>query len=254
MLCGVSRLSPRSLVATVTFFVTAVLTARIFPAPVGEASAISISNPTKTQLSLLGGAVVLALLAKDAVSALVPKVMKKCRANENCPENVAPESEVETAISTIPYFSAGLTFAVGLSMSGMVNPLKVLGFLRIPPPLESFDPSLAMVMLSAVVPNGIQWYLLRRDNKLKPNLAWEKWQVPNRKEIDWRLVLGAFVFGAGWGLGGVCPGPGLETAGQLATAAFNGADVSAAAKGWAAYFVNLLLGMAAVRGLDKVLA
>jgi hypothetical protein len=58
----------------------------------------------------------------------------------------------------------------------------------------------------------------------------------------------------GWGTAGVCPGPAIETGGSLLVAAFQGADVSRAATGWAAYAVNMLLGMGAVRVLDKVIA
>jgi uncharacterized membrane protein YedE/YeeE len=254
MLCGVSRLSPRSLVATATFFLSAVLTARLFPAPLAELAANVATYPSKNHLAWLGGAVVLAVLARDAITALLPKLMKKCRAVPACPESAPPACEAENAVSAIPYYISGLTFAVGLSMSGMINPLKVLGFLRLPPPLDSFDPSLAMVVLGGIIPNAIHWAALRANQQLKPQLAWEKWQVPVRSEIDWRLLSGSALFGVGWGLAGVCPGPAVETLGQLATAAFNGADVSAAGKGWAVYFANLLIGMAAVRGLDKVLA
>jgi uncharacterized membrane protein YedE/YeeE len=259
MLCGVSRLSPRSLLATATFFLTAVLTARFFPAPLHESASVSAAYtptyPSKASLAVLGGTVVLAALARQAIAALVPRAMKYLRsrsADEPQTEAVAPPSTAaEHALASVPYFTSGLTFSLGLAASGMIDPLKVLGFLRLPPPAESFDPSLAMVVLGGLIPNAIHWVLASRNPK--PHLAWEKWQVPSRTDFDWRLVTGAAAFGAGWGLAGVCPGPAIETAGSLVAAAVQGVDVSVAAQGWAAYFANLLLGMGAVRVLEAAL-
>lgn len=253
-LCGVSRLSPRSLIATCTFFITAVLTAKIFPAPISDTlPAYTATYPSKDSLTWLGGAVAVAVIARLAIKTLTPKIFAACRDKET-PENVGPVSATEETVALLPYLAAGLTFAVGLSMSGMINPLKVTGFLRMPPPLDTFDPSLAMVVAGGVIPNAIHWFNLQRKQKLAPSFNWEKWQVPTRKDIDWRLIVGSFAFGAGWGLCGVCPGPAICAGGQMAYSALNGVDVTDAATGWAAYFANLLLGMVAVRGLDSILA
>lgn len=109
---------------------------------------------------------------------------------------------------------AGLLFGAGLVISGMANPAKVLAFLSIGP---GWDPSLAFVMgggLIITVP-GFAW-LRRKD---KPLYA-ERFVKPPLNPIDRRLVVGALLFGAGWGLAGYCPGPAIVSAALLQGAAF----------------------------------
>lgn len=164
-----------------------------------------------------------------------------------------------TALQLTPYLLTGITFSLGLILSGMVSPLKVIGFLRFPPPMAGFDPSLALVFLGGVVPNAIHW----RGVVPVPKLPWEKWRVPSRTDIDWRLVLGSLLFGLGWGLAGVCPGPAVVAGGQLswnllASVGAKGPDAvfgvdGAALLGWAAFADLLVLGMAAAKGLDKLI-
>ena len=95
----------------------------------------------------------------------------------------------------ISAFGAGLLFGVGLWLSGMANPDKVLGFLDV---AGNWDPSLLLVMGGAVAVTAIAFRPLL---KIKP--------LSFRKEIDAPLVLGAAIFGIGWGIGGYCPGPAL---------------------------------------------
>lgn len=100
-------------------------------------------------------------------------------------------------------FASGALFAAGLGISGMTLPQKVIGFLDI---TGSWDPSLAFVMIGAIGLNLILFrFILRRVGPVFGNV----FQLPTRKDIDPRLVAGAALFGAGWGLGGYCPGPGL---------------------------------------------
>ncbi len=103
-------------------------------------------------------------------------------------------------------FLAGLILGGGLVISGMTNPAKVLGFLDI---FGRWDPSLAFVMIAAV---GVHFLLLRRILALPKPLFEGVFQRPLRAEIDAPLVVGAALFGVGWGLGGVCPGPGIVDA------------------------------------------
>lgn len=101
-------------------------------------------------------------------------------------------------------FIVGVIFAIGLLFSGMTRRTKVLGFLTLN---KDWDPSLMFVMGGAVLGNLITFsYTLKV--KGKPILA-EKFEISKNTSIDTKLVLGAFLFGCGWGLGGVCPGPAI---------------------------------------------
>lgn len=103
--------------------------------------------------------------------------------------------------------AAGALFGVGLLVAGMTDPAKVLGFLDV---TGKWDASLAFVMVGAI---GVHLALLRRIVKLPNPLFDARFHLPSRRDIDVRLVLGAAVFGIGWGLGGVCPGPSFVLAG-----------------------------------------
>ena len=100
---------------------------------------------------------------------------------------------------------AGALFGSGLAISGMTNPARVLGFLDI---AGAWDPSLAFVMAGAVFTFGLGMLLLRSRRR---GHGWFGTQLPvrDRDPIDRRLVFGALVFGAGWGLAGFCPGPAI---------------------------------------------
>jgi hypothetical protein len=100
-------------------------------------------------------------------------------------------------------FGAGSLVAVGLAISGMTKPSKVVGFLDVAGP---WDPSLVLVMAAAVAVTFVAYRLILR--RASPIFDM-KFHLPTRKDIDRRLVLGAALFGVGWGLGGFCPGPGL---------------------------------------------
>ena len=100
-------------------------------------------------------------------------------------------------------FFCGVAFAIGLSVGGMTQASKVHDFLDV---TGAWDPSLAFVMGGAVLVHFVtlRWVLKRPSPLLVTDFV-----LPTRKDLDWKLLLGSAVFGAGWGLGGVCPGPGL---------------------------------------------
>jgi uncharacterized protein len=100
-------------------------------------------------------------------------------------------------------FIGGLVFGLGLLISGMANPAKVLGFLDI---FGAWDPSLIVVMAAALVVTFVGYRLARRNGK---PLLDDAHQWPVASAIDGKLILGAVLFGAGWGLIGLCPGPAL---------------------------------------------
>ncbi len=98
---------------------------------------------------------------------------------------------------------AGLLFGAGMVVSDMINPARVLAFLDV---TGAWDYSLALVMAAALVPSVIAWQLRKR--MTKPLFALN-FQVPTRRDLDWRLLTGAVLFGIGWGLVGFCPGPAI---------------------------------------------
>jgi uncharacterized protein len=104
-------------------------------------------------------------------------------------------------------FVAGLVFGVGLIVSGMTNPAKILGFLDI---TGKWDPSLGLVMAGAVAVSGVAFALARRRTVSALGLPM---QLPTARTIDVRLVGGSLLFGVGWGLAGFCPGPAIVTLG-----------------------------------------
>jgi hypothetical protein len=95
----------------------------------------------------------------------------------------------------------GLIFGTGLVVSGMVKRTKIMAFLAVTD--SNWDPSLAFVMIGAVTFNFISFRILS-----KPILA-DGFDLPKLTTIDWKLVLGAALFGVGWGVGGLCPGPAI---------------------------------------------
>lgn len=100
---------------------------------------------------------------------------------------------------------AGLVFGIGLIVSGMTNPAKVLGFLDL---AGLWDPSLALVMGGAIAVGVVAFQIARRRSK---SLLGEPMRLPASTRIDRRLLLGGLAFGAGWGLAGFCPGPALAS-------------------------------------------
>ncbi len=105
-------------------------------------------------------------------------------------------------------FIVGAVFAVGLAISGMTQPQKIIGFLN---PFE-WDPSLLYVMVGAIGVHAVLYPLVRK--RASPLLD-TKWHVPTRRDITARLIIGSGLFGIGWGLGGYCPGPVLTSIATL---------------------------------------
>lgn len=106
-------------------------------------------------------------------------------------------------------FIFGGLFAIGLMFSGMSNPEKVLNFLDI---FGSWDASLAFVMMGAIAVAFIPFQILSKQ-KAPKTVFKEPIELPKNTQIDTRLVLGSVIFGIGWGLAGICPGPSLTLIG-----------------------------------------
>ena len=111
--------------------------------------------------------------------------------------------------STLSALTAGLIFGVGLIVSEMANPKRVQGFLDIS---GYWDPTLAFVMGGALLVTGVGYKILF--SRKKP-LFEASFSVPTNRVIDAKLVIGAVLFGVGWGLSGLCPGPAIVSASTL---------------------------------------
>lgn len=138
-------------------------------------------------------------------------------------------------LSLAAVFTAGVVFAVGLGVSGMTDPGKVIGFLNL---AGEWDPSLALVLGAAIGVHAVAYRWIVRQPS--PVFA-TRFQIPTRRDLTPRLVVGATLFGFGWALAGYCPGPGI---------------VSLAGRGPSAvvFVAAMLLGMGAYRVVDGQLA
>jgi uncharacterized membrane protein YedE/YeeE len=103
---------------------------------------------------------------------------------------------------------AGLVFGLGLIVSGMANPAKVLGFLDL---AGAWDPSLGFVMAGAIAVGMVAFFVARRR---MVSFIGAEMRLPTSRHIDHRLVGGSVLFGIGWGVAGFCPGPGLVSLGM----------------------------------------
>jgi len=100
---------------------------------------------------------------------------------------------------------SGIIFGVGLTVSQMIDPAKVLGFLNI---FGAWDPSLAFVMIGALIVSSPFFHLFKNNDK--PVFA-DSFSYSNNKELNKKLIIGSSLFGAGWGLAGLCPGPAIAS-------------------------------------------
>ncbi len=110
-------------------------------------------------------------------------------------------------------FGFGLLFGLGLLLSGMTDPARVLGFLDV---AGAWNPALALVMGGAVAVALLAFTLAKRRQN---SLLGQPISLPTKRHIDVRLLGGAAIFGLGWGLSGICPGPGLVLLGHAAPGA-----------------------------------
>ena len=127
---------------------------------------------------------------------------------------------------------AGLVFGLGLIVSGMANPAKILGFLDLS---GSWDPSLAFVMAGAI---AVGLFAFAIAGKRTVSILGADMKLPTARHIDRRLVGGSLLFGIGWGVAGFCPGPGLVALGMGEAKA-------------AVFVAAMLAGMALFEGLER---
>jgi hypothetical protein len=112
-------------------------------------------------------------------------------------------------------FFAGFIFALGLGIAGMTRPTKVIGFLDV---ASGWDPTLLFVMVGAIAVYAPLYRLILKRRKVP--LFEPRFTVPETRDVDRKLVLGAALFGIGWGLGGYCPGPAVTALARGSTEVF----------------------------------
>lgn len=113
-------------------------------------------------------------------------------------------------------FISGIIFALGLGISGMTQPQKIVGFLDI---FGNWDPALAFVMIGAIAVHSLAYLTLKPE---KGPLLKATYSIPQKSKITKSLIVGSLLFGVGWGLSGFCPGPGVVSlfSGNLASLNF----------------------------------
>jgi uncharacterized membrane protein YedE/YeeE len=128
----------------------------------------------------------------------------------------------------------GFIFALGLGLSGMTQPQKVIGFLDL---FGNWDPSLIFVMIGAIFVHFVTYRFIK--NRNSPLLS-PHWHVPTKRDITPALTIGSFIFGVGWALGGYCPGPAVTS-----LASFDSKPM--------VFVISMLIGMYLFKFLDKKL-
>jgi uncharacterized protein len=188
MLCGISRLSLRSIVASATFFSVAV-GVMLFNQSTLRPSRWSFSLPQERSLTTLLALQIPVLLYRYIIPKSVPRQWYKI----------------------VSSFTIAVHFAFGLALGGMLQPSKIQNFLVIGSP--TFDPSLAFLAIGGLLPNLVAWIRYLRNTE-KPVYA-DTMEIPTNTTIDGGLIFGSAIFGLGWGLLGICPGPGIVVEGAF---------------------------------------
>ncbi|EED20408.1 YeeE/YedE family integral membrane protein [Talaromyces stipitatus ATCC 10500] len=202
MLCGLSRLSARSLIATAIFFTTALVTANFSPLLTGVDLIPACNNgATPCYLPVYPSGFELVVMTTSCISSLFTTFVLG-------PKILTRSSKSRRVFA----YLAGLQFGLGLLFSGMADPKKVIRFFALfGGDVDKFDPSLALIILFGIGPS-LYGYLAAKPGKAEklPTLA-HKWSLPKLTvaDIDWRFIVGAVVFGVAWGSSGVCPGPAI---------------------------------------------
>ncbi|KAF9483823.1 DUF395-domain-containing protein [Pholiota conissans] len=227
MICGISRFSIRSIAATVSFFITGVITTQLVH---GDLPAVGSADWSLSATSAK-------LLALQAVPftytaimyALVCGNTKKLKPKADGKEVPNPPHHVLRAAT---YLATGFQFALALRLSNLSEASRVLSFLILPFH-RGFDPSLAF-LAGGALSVGILLYHYARGNE-RPCLG-GKWSIPRRGKVDARLIIGSAIFGVGWGLAGICPGPALVNLGRAL--GVGGSNLTP----YAGWFASMVLG------------
>lgn len=207
MLCGLPRLSGRSMVAVSTFFPVAVITHHLAhpslrtEACPGHLPCYTPVYPSPMTTASLLVLATLSILSARTIPNLVAMAAPLRKENDSKVQDTTPSSAPRIATQ----FFSGLLFALGLHISQMSHPAKVASFLSFPA-MQYWDPSLALVILFGVLPNLVE---IQMQGFTSPPKFASHFSLPTKtlKDVDAKFVVGAAMFGVGWGLSGTCPGP-----------------------------------------------
>mmetsp|Transcript_1877 Transcript_1877/g.3971 ORF Transcript_1877/g.3971 Transcript_1877/m.3971 type:complete len:406 (-) Transcript_1877:107-1324(-) len=203
---GLARFSPRSLVAVCTFMAVGILTATLTSLTKQSEEPwrlATVSWPPNWMFAVLGGLGIVLLVVTS--TALAKRSLD------------ADSPHTQYALAAV-HLAIGMTFGLGLVVSGMLDQKKVIGFLDVSGSrFGGWDPSLAFVMGGGLVVNTVAHYLARNNKEMRPYLRPEadfyfrptSGAAPPANWKDPKLVIGSAFFGLGWGMAGICPGPAL---------------------------------------------
>lgn len=206
-ICGNMRFSLRSMAYTVVFMVAGAAVATI----TDTAGALSIAAESAIGATAFPAAdAAMKWLGIAVASGIIFSAVAVAPVKPT-----AGKAPAASPLATLTDAAAGLVFGIGLLVSGMVRPVKVAGFLSVTAPC--FDPSLMLVMGGALALCVPVYHLLIKPMR-QPACALS-FDTPAKKSVDARLMAGGVLFGAGWGYGGMCPGPAIVAVGAMPSAA-----------------------------------
>ncbi|KAG6868713.1 hypothetical protein C0993_011651 [Termitomyces sp. T159_Od127] len=219
LLVGLGSKTFSSLVATLTFFVTGVITVQLLPSKLPHADIMDWSLGPNGRALLGTQIAVSALLGSLArhffihAGHEIHRVFVQVIASRPPAKAVSAPQKYQSILRSLVVLATGFEFALALRFSNLSESTRVLSFLSLPLS-HSFDPSLAFLAAGAL-PASIVLYQFFRGSE-QPLLG-GRWSIPKGNPIDMKLIGGASLFGIGWGLAGICPGPGLVNLGRAMT-------------------------------------
>jgi len=217
-ICGLARLSKRSFAAVIAFMATGIVTASFCPDNSVVRAVPEIGMFPDNTTSVIGGAICV-VFATASLPVLLKEPMTEKKIEERESALKAKEEANDSKKILVGAVTASI-FSVGLAVSGMVKQYKVFGFLNVKGfSTGTWDGTLALVMGGGVVVSALGYYWVKGFNLFPNERALScpllldnscgKFNIPTNTVIDLKLLLGSAIFGVGWGLGGLCPGPAL---------------------------------------------
>ena len=232
-ICGNARLSVRSFISTLTFMFFGAIAAAVLSTASLQGVGPGLVTPVPPEphvYKLAMGVLGTAMAFISTISMAAHRLKVKATQTE-------ADGKLGLLYRDIVEFGTGLFFALGLGVSGMTRPEKVSSFLSVF--AGTFDPSLIFVMGGALLVSLPGYQIVLRSQMLHEPLTCDAFSLPTSKQINLQLVIGAMLFGLGWGTAGLCPGPGLVSLASLQAQNF-------------VFVGSMLVGMAATKFVQKM--